>query len=219
MAFTARIVGRRFGSVTQPKDKFSEDAKGGQVISRTYRTLWAGWLLDAPSRGSKHPDYPLAKLETREAEQIEPGWLCDVTLSYVVPPPDETEPEEPDQLPIPRYTQSESAIEIPIEAHPNFSSFGTEANGAIFGADGDFKGWKATSAYAGFLSYKVGSVTESITTYFWSRPSGVEGFVGSVSGNWLTVSGSIQREGIYWSRTINRLYSERGWPSAIYPGT
>lgn len=142
-------------------------------------------------------------------------WLCDVTLVYEAPAPEETEPEDPDQLPEPEYSQSDSAIEIPIEAHPRFKFFATPANGAIFGPpippllQGDFKGWTKDSPYAGFLSYKVGSVTESVTTYFWSRPPGVEGLVGTVSGNWLTVSGSIQRKGIYWARTINRLYSTK----------
>ena len=220
---TLRIVGQRFGSVTQPADKYSGSADGSFAVETTYRTLWHGWLEKAPSIGNAHPTYPEAKLYSRDAEQHESGYLCDVTLKYKAPTKEAGTPEPGAVLPIDEYTESSNAVEVPIEAHPSFATFATEENGAIFDppipplAQGKFSGWTADSHFAGYMSYVVGSVTESITKYYWGRPASVSDSVGDRSGKWLTVSGSISRRGIYWSRTLNREYRAVGWNSTIYP--
>lgn len=219
MAFTTRIVGRAFGTVDQPRETFTENAKGEQIIKRVYRTLFIDWLNTSPNRGSAHPTYPEAKLEQKDAAKIDPGWLCDVTLTYKKPAPESVTPESGAQLPIPRYSEVVSEGTAPIEQHPNFADFATDANGAIFDTDGKFTGWKTDSPYVGYLTYETGSVTDSTTTYFWGPPASVSTLIGAVSGNWRTCSGSIQREGIYWSRTINRKHNPNGWPSPIYGGT
>lgn len=222
---TLRIVGKAFGTAQQPNDKYSELGDGSFTVTSTYRTLWDGWLGTAPGIGSAHPIYPAAILDSRDAEQINPGYLCDVTLKYKAPKtePDGEPPEPGAQLPADEYTESANDVEVPIEAHPSFASFATEENGAIFGTpippmlQGPFLGWTKDSPFSGYLTYKVGSVTESVTTYSWGKPTSVSGDVGTRSGNWLTVSGSISRRGIYWTKTIDRIYSAAGWNSTVYP--
>jgi len=216
-----RIVGKAFGTVKQPRDRYSQSGDGSLTITSAYRTLWLGWLGTAPGLGSQHPTYPQAVLDSRDAQQITPGYLCDVTLTYKAPRQEDAPQGE--SLPPDEYTESANEIEVPIEAHPNFSSFATEANGAIFGtpippmAQGPFIGWTASSPFSGYLTYKVGSVTESITSYHWAKPASVSSVVGQRSGNWLTISGSISRRGVYWTKTINRIYNAAGWNSTIYP--
>ncbi|MFZ4597823.1 MAG: hypothetical protein ACOYNN_04185 [Terrimicrobiaceae bacterium] len=219
----ATILGRPFGSgVNQAKDKYTEASSGSVTIESTYRTLWANWITTAPTRGSAHPVYPQAKLVNKTAEQITPGWLCDVTLTYEQPAPEENPATDNQQLPPEEYSESANEIEMPIEAHPNFATFATEANGAMFTnygtADVDFKGWTKDSPFSGYMTFKVGSVTESKTTYYWQKPSSVSTLVGTCSGHWLTVSGSIARRFPYWTRTINRIYSTVPWNTTIYPG-
>jgi hypothetical protein len=219
------IIGKPFGNgVNQAKDKFSEDTAGRKTIESTYRTLWSGWLLTAPVRGSAHPSYPTATLTSKTAQQITPGYLCDVTLTYV--DPDISNPPTPGKLPPNEYTESANEIEMPIEAHPDFATFATAEKGAIFDSpipplsQGKFLGWTKSSPYAGYLTFKVGSITESETTYFWTKPPSCADLVGKRAGDhYLVVSGSIARRYPYWTRTINRIYSSVPWNSTIYPNT
>jgi hypothetical protein len=71
----------------------------------------------------------------------------------------------------------------------------------------------------GINHYLVPSVTETITTFSSSQPSSVSGSVGTLSGSnkWLTISGSIQKEGAYWAKTIVKQYSAAGYEPALYP--
>lgn len=73
-------------------------AEGGKTVKRQYRTLYADWLLTAAKLGFAHPIYPLAKLTTRQASQLDCGFLCDVTLTDKEKPPEETQPESGKQL-------------------------------------------------------------------------------------------------------------------------
>jgi hypothetical protein len=218
---TLKIVGTAFptGGIAQAKDSVSEDARGRKTIETTYRTLYADWLTNAPARGSAHPTYTNATLRERSAKQIEPGYLCEVTLIYSDPEPAEDGSGSTAALPPDEYTESANEVEVPIEAHPDFATFATVGNGAIFSSDGDFKGWTASSPFAGYLSYKVGSVSESVSTYSWGKPASISDNVGELSGagKWLTVSGSITRRYPFWVRTINRIYSAAGWNDTIYP--
>jgi hypothetical protein len=222
---TFKIIGQPFpaGGVKQAKDTVTEDASGRKTITTTYRTLYSTWLINAPSRGSTHPTYPDASLVGKSAQQIEPGYLCEVTLTY-------NEPDPPDgsttggKLPQDDYVESVNDVELPIEAHPDFATFATEANGAIFAApippmaQGDFKGWTKSSPFAGYMTFKAGSVTRSVTTYSWNKPASVSSAVGKKDGtNWLVVSGSVARHGAYWGRTINSIYSSVAWNTTIYP--
>ena len=216
MAIHGTVVGARFGRIDQPSDRFTENAAGERVVTRVYRTLWESWLNEAPLRGSSHPRFPKARLETKEARQITPGFLCDVTLVYREPPPEVLTPPLAAKLPPDRYSEVVSEGTVPIEQHPNFSDFGTKANGAIFDSEGKFLGWKADSNFAGRLTYETGSVARSITTYHWGRPGSVVTFLNQREGNWRVSSGSIQKEGIYWSRTLHWKYNPNGWPAAIY---
>ncbi|MBU3720743.1 MAG: hypothetical protein FGM22_08305 [Burkholderiaceae bacterium] len=224
---TYTIIGTAFpaGGIKMAKDKVTEDARGRKTITSTYRTFYSGWFSEAPVRGTAHGVYPTAFLVEKSAAQIEPGFLCDVTLKYEEPEaPEDSDTEggnppfEGATLPPDEYTESANEVEVPIEAHPNFKDFATVANGAIFSTEGDFKGWTKTSPFSGFLTYKVGSVTESVTKYYWGKPASVTSLVGQVEGNWLTVSGSIARRYPYWVRTINRIYSTVPWNTTIYPG-
>jgi hypothetical protein len=224
---TLKIVGTAFptGGIAQAKDSVSEDARGRKTIETTYRTLYADWLINAPARGTTHPVYSAATLHERRAQQIEPGYLCDVTLVYVEPEPDIDLSGSSSSVPPDEYTESVNEIEVPIEAHPDFDTFATEENGAIFGAprppllQGDFKGWTKSSPFSGYLSYKVGSVSESVSKYSFGKPVSVSDEVGELSGDgkWLTISGSITRRYPYWVRTIVRIYSKDGWNTTVYP--
>lgn len=214
---TARIIGTAFGSgILQAKDKFKESRDGTLSIDRTFRALAADWITACPQLGSSHPVFTTASLQQREAVQSSIPFLVDVTLTYERP---RSSTGTSSSLPLPpdEYSETANAVEVPIEAHPDFKTFGTEANGALFEDDGKFKGWKKDSPYAGYLTYQVASVTENVTKYFWSQPSSVSSLIGSVQGNWRIASGGIARRYPYWTRTINRVWSERPWNRVIYP--
>jgi hypothetical protein len=193
------------------------------TVESTYRTLYQGWLGNSPKHGSKHSVYPDAVLVNRDAQQITPGFLCDVTLRYQAPQQETSEPEPGAKLPEDEYNESVNDMEYPIEARPNFNDFAAEENGAIFGVpvppmlQGPFLGRTKNSEFSGYLTFKVGSVTESVTKYYWGRPASVYNEVGVRNGNWLTTSGSVSHRGIYWTRTINRIYSKAGCNVTIYP--
>lgn len=236
MSVHGKVVGKSFSGFTridQPQSTRSDDGEGFSVTS-VYRTLWASWYSTAPKLGSKHPQYPDATLRSRDVRQIDPGFLCDVTLNYRFDRPDEPDPNDPDfpqqnsgTLPPPRYAENAATFTVPIELHPAFANVSnadrgiiekyfanpTEALPELTGDALDLFNRKLR----GVNSYIVGSVTESVTTYYWSKPASVSEVVGQRSGNWLTISGSVQREGVYWSRTITRQFSDDGWDSTIYP--
>ena len=219
MAIHGTVRGRAWsGRIDLPEDDFSESKNGERIITRVYRTLKVSWLAESPNRGAGHPVYPDAKLESKSAKTATPAYLVDVTLTYRAAGTDDgAEPEPGAVLPTERYTETVSEGTANIEEHPDFSTFGTVANGAIFDSEGKFTGWIATSAYAGRLTFETGSVTRSKTNYSWGKPSSVSNSLNAVSGNWRVSSGSVQREGIYWSKTINEKYNPNGWPAAIYP--
>jgi len=223
----ARIVGTSFGSgILQAKNKYSEGRNGQLVIERTFRAFEDGWIAGCPQRGSAHPDMANATLVQRSAQASSIPMLVDVTLTYETPanndPPATDQPLPPDE-----YSESANAVEAPIEAHPNFSKtyndnppFGTVENGALFNEKGKFDGWATWSEYAGISTYKVASVTETYTKYFWTKPESVStliGYTDDLEPNWLIISGSIQRRYPYWTRSITRIWSANPWPSAIYP--
>lgn len=214
---TARIVGTAFGDgILQAKDKFKEARDGTFTIERTFRALASSWIASCPARGTAHPDFSTATLQEREATQSSIPFLVDVTLIYERP---RTGTGSPSNQPLPpdEYTETSNAVEVPIEKHPDFKNFATDANGAIFEADGTFKGWKKDSEFAGYKTYLVGSVTESVTKYFWYQPPSVSTLIGSVQGNWRIASGGIARRYPYWTQTINRIWSEVAWNTTIYP--
>ncbi|MEI6036045.1 MAG: hypothetical protein WCS65_17400 [Verrucomicrobiae bacterium] len=212
-----KIIGTSFGNgIAQASDVYSEDERGRITVTSTYRTLWANWITSAPARGTAHAVYTTATLTTRECKKIEPGFLCDVTLTYISPTSDAaistSQPLPPDE-----YQETANEVEMPIEAHPDFVNMATPENGVIWNETGDFKGWQAWSPFAGYMTFKVGSISESTTQYSWSKPSSVTGLIGTRAGNWLTIGGGIARRYPYWTRTITRLYSSIPWNSTIYP--
>ena len=216
---TLRIIGTSFGSgVLQAKDKFKEAVNGSMTISRTFRAFKTGWITDCPARGSAHPDYASAILTERNADPSDIPGLVDVTLTYVSPATTATYPGGgTTPLPPTEYSETANSVEAPIEAHPDFATFGTVANGAIFNTDGTFKGWEKTSEFAGYMTFKVPSITESTTVYFWTQPASVSTLIGGVEGEyWLVVGGSIQRRYPYWTRTLNRIWSEIPLNTTIY---
>lgn len=222
------VKGSSFGAIDQPRDRYQENSDGSFDVVRTYRTIYETWQSTKPRRQSAHPVYPDAKLETVDCEQLsECGVLCDVTLTYKAPKTedevteegsDTQDPPEPGAaLPPDEYTESAVDAEAPIEAHPDFATFGTVENGAIFDENGLFRGWEADSAFSGQLTYKAKKLTKTETKYFWAKPGSVASFVGDRSGNWLCVSGSIARRGVYWTRSLNWEYNAAGWNTTIYP--
>ena len=142
-----------------------------------------------PMFGSKHPVCKDAVLAIPEAQQITPGFLCDVTLNYQAPPKAASKPEPGAVLPPDEYIEGVNDVEFSIEQHLNFGTSATEASGAIFASPippmlhGRFLGWTKNRPFAGYMSFKVGSVTESITNYFWSKPGSVSGVVGQRGGH------------------------------------
>lgn len=213
-----KIIGTSVGvGILQAKDKVSEGRDGVYTVETTFRALKTSWMSDLPARGTAHPTISAATLVERQATQSSIPWLVDVVLQYTTPPTSSSI-SGAGTLPPDEYTESANAVEFPIEAHPNFVSFGTVSNGAIFDGTGKFTGWSKYSPYAGYLTYKVPSVTESVTKYSWAQPASVSTLVGGVEGTyWLVVSGSITRRYPYWARTINRIWSSTPWNTTIYP--
>ena len=220
---TLRIIGTSFGSgVLQAKDKFKEAVNGSMTISRTFRAFKTGWIADCPARGSAHPDYASAILTERNADPSDIPGLVDVTLTYVSPATTSTYPGGgTTPLPPTEYSETANSVEAPIEAHPDFHTFANSVNGAIFERNKTggliFKGWAPWSGFSGMMTYKVPSITESTTVYFWTQPASVSTLIGGVEGAyWLVVGGSIQRRYPYWTRTLNRIWSETPWNTTIY---
>lgn len=209
-----KIIGVPFGTFKQPAEEMSEAKDGSQVIKVRYRTLWDSWLTNVPLRGALHPQFPKAVLTDRVAKQLRPPYICSVELTYKAPPTDpEGQPDPAAQLPVPRYEETNSYVEYAIQKHPNWPNWEQYWD---YGRDD----WivLAPLYLQGVKTYIVGSVTESETTYHWGRPQSVSTVVNQISGggHWMVISGSIRREGLYWSRTLNRIYSKTPFPSQIY---
>lgn len=214
----ARIVGTSFGSgILQAKNKYVEGRDGKLQIQRTFRAFESGWMAGCPARGTDHPDFPTATLVERTADPSGIPMLVDVTLTYETPAEPSGGGGGGQPLPPDEYSETANSVEVPIEAHPKFKTeIGTEANGALFEPDGKFKGWTKESPFAGITTYKVASVSETVTQYFWGKPASVSTLVPVRNGNWLTISGSIQRRYPFWTRSITRIWSQVPWPPQIY---
>jgi hypothetical protein len=223
----ARIVGTSFGSgILQAKNKYVESRDGKLQILRTFRAFEDGWIAGCPARGTAHPDFADATLVERTADPSSIPMLVDVTLTYETPPSND-DPATSQPLPPDEYSETANSVEAPIEAHPGFYNtyrgnppFGTVENGALWNAEGKFIGWTKESPYAGILTYKVASVSETWTKYFWDKPDSVStliGYTDEIEPNWLIISGGIQRRYPYWTRSITRIWSETAWPAVIYP--
>lgn len=233
-------VGGAYGTFLQPKSKRT-DTPDGYVITDVYRALWSEWESTAPAIGSDHPLRPWATLQSRDASQIEPGILCEVTLTYEYTRGDAGSGEDgggddrpsdaPGRLPANQYAENAASLTIPIEQHPYFAAVSAADRRKIlhYFSDPDPKNAPiltgvAESLYlfklAGVNDYIVASVTETKTSYSWSKPSSVSGDVGTVDGSrkWLTISGGIFQQGNYWVKQITRQYSARGWEDHIYGG-
>lgn len=226
---TARIIGTAFGDgILQAKNKFRENRDGSMQILRTFRALGADWITRCPQRGSAHPDMANAVLMERSADQSSIPFLVDVTLTYETPRQDGS---PGGALPPDEYSETANSVEAPIEAHPGFSKtytfngttyqpFGTVDNGAIFNSDGKFTGWTKDSPFAGYLTYKVPSVTETVTKYYWAKPPSVTQLINRIDpgdAHWLIITGSTQRRYPYWAQSVSRIWNAVFWPAAIYP--
>ena len=237
-----RIVGKGFrdAPVAMALEEYEDSSDGTSRCERTLRTYHNGWREQVPSRGAVHPVYTNLVLTRRKMKQLTCGFLCDVTMFYerlrsgagagggietgegstaFAPPPDSA-------LPPPRYAETNSQVEIAIEAHPRYAELTTTQRQAIEIAlrdktDPDLDG-RALELYLfllkGTTNYITGSVLAQETTYSWGRPPSLRDVVGQLSGDkhWLTVSGAMQQEGICWSRTISRLFSATEWPPELY---
>jgi hypothetical protein len=204
------------------KTRFHEGKDGSMAIEENFRVFKSAWILKCPSRGSNHPIYSNAILLERNASESSIPGMVDVTLVYYTPP--DTTGGPATILPPTEYTETASEIIKPIEAHPDFGTFGTVANGAIFDppipplAKGKFKGWVSTSPFVGYDTYSVASVTESITKYSWEQPPSVTDQIGTIQDTyWRVASGSTGRRYPYWVQSILRVYNDEGWNRTIYP--
>jgi len=221
---TLHILGTNPNSLLpQAKTRFREGRDGVFTIEESFRVLKSGWILCCPERGSPHSIYSNAALMERNAQESSVPGMVDVVLVYNTPPSGSMIGPS-GYLPPDEYTETASEIVKPIEAHPDFHTFGTVENGAIFDppipplAQGKFRGWVATSPFAGYDTYSVASVTESITKYYWSQPPSVTDQVGTIQGvYWRVASGSTGRRYPYWTQTILRVYSDDGWNTTVYP--
>lgn len=211
----AIIRGQRFGTFKQPDEEVTEAEDGSQVIKVRYRTVYDSWLTNVAQRGAIHPRYPRATLRDRVAKQLRPSFLCDVTLTYKAPKTegDGSAPGPGAVLPPTRYEETNNYVEYAIQKHPNWPNWEQYWD---YGRDD----WilLAPTYLLGVKTYIVGSVTESETTYSWGRPTSVSEVVNQISGggHWMVVSGAIRQEGLYWSKTLNRIYSKTPFPTQIY---
>lgn len=211
-----KIIGVPFGTIDQPEEEFSEKKDGSQTIKRRYRTLFDSWLASAPRRGASHPRYPKAVLSERICKQMRPAFLCNVELVYQAPATENDGPPDPGaQLPVTRYEETSNYVEAPIQTHPKWPDWEQYWD---YGRDD----WRVLVPLylQGVKTWIVGSVTESETRYSWGEPQSVSESVNQLSGggHWMVISGSKRREGLYWSRTLNRIYSKTPFPAQIYSG-
>ena len=198
----------------QAKDELYYD-KFGLKITRIYRALYATWTRYAPGVGSSHPLYPYCLFTSGTARQIVPGFLCDVTLKY--------EQQQPniEQPPPTAVSESGSVIEEDIRNHPDFKTtfkqYWDEDKLEFITSAPDY--------LRGVTKYIVGSSTVTVTKYTASEPSGVQDDLGTVqtpgygygrNGHYLVVSGSKNKQGIWWARTLVYQYSSLLVPTQIY---
>lgn len=211
---TRRTVGQPFGHVYLSGDDVSESDDGSLLVTRKMRTLWDSWMNVAPQRGSVHPIHSEATLRERKVKATDDPLVCDVSLIYKSPEKETNGSPDPGAvLPVTRYEDTSSQVSRPIQSHPKWPDWEQYW-------DYDRNDWivMVPDFLRGVKDFFTGTVMESETTYYWSMPPPIREVVGEISGggHLLLVSGSRRREGAYWSRTLNRLYSKAKWPEEIY---
>jgi hypothetical protein len=134
-------------------------------------------------------------------------------------------------LPADIWSSSNSTSQEPIETHPNFLTFGTPANGAIF--DGDvFVGFgkNAPEQLRGVTSFLAPSVSISRISYSQGAPGGSSslGKIDSPGGplassltsgsqNWLKTQHDIEQYSDIWQLKETWLRSgNKGWSGGLY---
>jgi hypothetical protein len=183
-------------------------------------------LLDSmPILYATHPDFP-----DLECRNIRPIFLNDNyskwTAIYQGVAGSST-----GSLPADIWSSANSTSQEPIETHPDFLTFGTTANGAIF--DGDvFVGFGKTALeeLRGVTSFLAPSVSISRISYSQTAPSGSSslGKIDSPGGplassltsglqDWLKTQHDIEQYADIWQLKETWLRSgNKGWSSIIY---
>jgi hypothetical protein len=132
-------------------------------------------------------------------------------------------------LPEDVISESDSQIEADIRAHRKWNTPNTVWNDTSMrefwdalrlefpsiqrddGTWGNIAGEQAPAALWGRTKFLVGSFTVAITEYSYGRPTAVQGIVGrrivppgytGTTANWLVVSGSRNKQGGLWTRTV-----------------
>ena len=224
MSYQGRSVGFDLSArLDQPRSVMTETATGF-TIKTNFRSLYTGWQALAPAIGSAFPTSPYtdATLRTREVKQLDPSFLCDVDLTYVYE--DQNYAGGAGPLPTQQYSENASTITVPIEQNPYYKDVTDIDRSKIaefFASPKStllvFTDTLAQSLFdkklKGENHYLVPSVTEQIVTFSWGQPTSVSTEIGTLdaSKKWLTISGSIQKSGLYWSRTIVNQFSAAGW--------
>ena len=185
-------------------------------------------------RVSVNPEFQGLTLETKRLVRGE-GGIHSLDLLWEgtagSDPTDETE------LPEPQYFLDKQPSEEPIDSHPNFSTFGLAAFGAVFDDDGLFLGFSNTGAfedneYGGLSKYLVGGMTLTRISVFRQVPASVLNTeiptieapptppfgLPSVGGaNWLKIDASINQRGAAFEvREAWRLSGPNGWLTEVY---
>jgi hypothetical protein len=226
-----------------PRDQWSGDGTT-QTVTRTriiaYDRSGGTWRASIPSIGTAHPNYAWMKFRSYSLRERS-GGTAELQLNYV----QDGQPVGGDPPPLPPDQTSEqnAALEIDIRQHPKWETVNSAWGGKSmsefwdpvsesFPAVEPEGGWPSgdptPADLRGLRSYIVGSFQVVITTYSFTQPASVSGFVGrravpagqsGSADNWLIISGNRQNLGGYWSRSLVYQYTERGLATFLYATT
>lgn len=198
------------------------DRFGATSATMTFTSLW----VDAPGatrQRETHPNFSWLIRDSAKITRMEANWAkIEITFRGIPPETDEK-----------FYRVTGATNSEPIETHPDFETFATVGNGALFNSEsGAFEGWTPESDFVGIESWFVPNlVFEELwvvanTTQergIWRTLGEIETPPSSpvrpvVSGrNWLFMGGDVEE----WGRgaKIRRRWKQsgpNGWNATIY---
>ena len=224
------VVGSDWGTpVLQAKGEAFVDTSGIK-LTLYWRDVWSGglWLRNLPDIGQAPEEFPLCGFVSATARQITPGVLCEVQALF-----QQITSATGDSTPATTSAESGSTIRESITKHPKFADVDNHwqqwwnPNTKAF--DPNYTAIPYTAAampdyLIGLTDFVVGSSTVSVTDYFDGEPSSIKSLLGTIgtppgaseSGYYLIISGSVNKSGKWWTRTLIYQYSSLLIPTQVY---
>jgi hypothetical protein len=226
------VVGQDWvAPVAQAKSEWSMDANGDKVVVY-YRDVWPGWRGRVPVVNTPWGLSPYLLCVSAIARQIEPGFLCEVEVTFQQQIASGPTPDT-------QVTQNASAVRESITKHPNFTATGFNWQQWWNTGTNQFDpNWvfipnaapipDMPSYLIGLTDYDVGSLTTTVTDYFASDPGSIEGLVGKLGfppdadgapDTYLCISGAKGRSGQWYTRSLVYQYSVTPLSEDVYPSS